>query len=96
MNNKPRLILELNRLKRDERALKTEELTIRRTKTAKDHRDPLLLNHQQRMKNKRQQARITAEIRSLSAQDALAAAEVVAPVISAPLLLLPQNATPAV
>jgi hypothetical protein len=92
MNNKPRLLQELNRLKRDERAIKVEELRIRQTQPARDHHAPLLLNHQKRMKNKRQQSRISAELRNAAAPAAPVADQVVAPVTGPGQLSLPPDA----
>lgn len=83
MNNKPLLLQELNRLKRDERAIKVEELRIRETQPARDHHASLLLNRQKNMKNKRQQAHINAELRSLTPPATRLAVQVVTPVTDA-------------
>ena len=94
MNNKPRLLQELNRLKRDERAIKVEELRIREIQPARDHHASLLLNHQKKMKNKRKQAHISAELRSVSPPATLIVGQVVMPVTDAGPLLLPARAAP--
>jgi hypothetical protein len=94
MNDKPRLLQELNRLKRGERAIKVEELRIRETQPARDHYASLLLNRQKSMKNKRQQAHISAELRSLSSPATRIVGQGVTPVPDAGPLLLPACAAP--
>jgi len=83
MNDKPRLLQELNRLKRDERAIKAEELRIRETQPARHHYAALLLNRQKNMKNKRQQAHINAQLRSLTPPSTILTGQIVTPVTDA-------------
>ena len=64
MTNRTDLLQQLNRLRREERALKVEELKIRSVTPAKDQREPLARNHEKRMKNKRQISLVTTELRT--------------------------------
>jgi hypothetical protein len=102
MTNRSDLLQQLNRLKRDERELKTEELDIRRVKAARDQREPLAQNHEKRMKNKRKQGLITTELRKLDAPAATIAGPMIgpgigpgiAPVTESELPLLPPSPLP--
>jgi hypothetical protein len=67
MNSRSDLLHRLNRLRIDERALKNEELEIRRVKAVKDQREPLARNHEKLRKNKSQQGAIATEMRKLDA-----------------------------
>jgi hypothetical protein len=49
MTNRSDLLQQLNRLQREERALKAEEAEIRRVTPVKDQREPLARNHEKRM-----------------------------------------------
>jgi len=65
MTNKAKLLHQLNQLKRDDRTLKAEELNIQRSTATRGQQESLALNHEQRMKNKRLQRRIVAELHAV-------------------------------
>jgi hypothetical protein len=91
MTNKAKLLHQLNQLKRDDRALKAEELNIQRTTATRGHQESLALNHEQRMKNKRQQRRIIAELGALVPLAPRVVGQPVAHVANPVQLLLPQH-----
>jgi hypothetical protein len=84
MTTRPELLRQLNKLKRDERALKTEELGIRQAKSAKDPREQLARNHELRMKNKRHQGLVTRDLRAVEALEATLAAQAAAQAAAQP------------
>jgi hypothetical protein len=95
MNSRSDLLQRLNRLRIDERALKNEELEIRRVKAAKDQREPLARNHEKLMKNKSQQGAIATEMRKLDTPTApVAGPTVVPPTASQPPAISPSPPAP--
>jgi hypothetical protein len=96
MTNKAKLLHQLSQLKRDDRALKTEELNIQRTTAARGQQESLASNHEKRMKNKRQQRRITGELRAMVPVAPIVIGQAVAQVANAVPLVLPQRSTPVI